>query len=172
MAVTFGELRNLVSRVDRVSIMFDDEALSYKNYTFVEQVPREYDRMLVKGIGAIDSEFPIKDDSRPLEIGGNEIDEERFMGRALEFWLSPMDAGLEEKGDGVEHVSVAERLANFMNRLDAFSREMDSTADDLDDEAGKWLHYAAADVGRALDEVDSAMEACAELFGAYSTWPE
>ena len=54
--ITFGELRNYLSRIDRLSICML-ETLKYDNYIFLKDVPDSYDDYYVYGIGMIDSEF-------------------------------------------------------------------------------------------------------------------
>lgn len=68
---TFGDVRRIVSRIDRVSMVQDD--MSYENFARVDDVPPKYDRMAVKGIGIIDSEFPAKGDLHPVEARENFI---------------------------------------------------------------------------------------------------
>lgn len=55
--ITFGELRRILSVVDRVSICME-ETLSYENYFCIRDVPHKFDEWYVCGIGGIRSEFP------------------------------------------------------------------------------------------------------------------
>lgn len=56
MDITFRELRNYLSKIDRLSICML-ETLKYNNYIFLRDVPDSYDDYYVYGIGMIDSEF-------------------------------------------------------------------------------------------------------------------
>ncbi len=60
----FGELRGYLSRIDRFSMCML-ETLEYKNYTFIENVPKSYDDFYVIGIGVIESEFC---EDSPIEL--------------------------------------------------------------------------------------------------------
>lgn len=52
----FKSLREKLSLIDRISIC-DKETMSYKNFITIKDVPKEYDRLYVYGIGMIESEF-------------------------------------------------------------------------------------------------------------------
>lgn len=52
----FKRLRERLSIIDRLSIC-DKETMSYKNFITIKDVPKEYDRLYVYGIGMIESEF-------------------------------------------------------------------------------------------------------------------
>lgn len=52
----FKRLREKLSLIDRISIC-DKERMSYKNFITIKDVPKEYDRLNVCGIGMIESEF-------------------------------------------------------------------------------------------------------------------
>lgn len=54
--IRFGELRTVISRIDRLSICMKD-TLQYENFDSILQVPEKYDDCLVYGIGMISSEF-------------------------------------------------------------------------------------------------------------------
>ncbi len=54
--ITFGELRDYLSCIDRLSICMK-ETLQYENFILLRDVPESYDRYYVYGIGIIDSEF-------------------------------------------------------------------------------------------------------------------
>jgi len=54
--ILFGEIRKYCSRLDRVSICMQ-ETLSYENYEWIQDVPKEYDNKYLYGFGVIDSEF-------------------------------------------------------------------------------------------------------------------
>lgn len=60
MNLKFKDLRNYVSRIDRISICLKD-TLQYENYCCMKDVPDKYDEYYVYGIGMIDSEV-IEDD--------------------------------------------------------------------------------------------------------------
>ena len=53
---TFGELRNILSRIDRLSIC-DRNTTKYRNFLRIEDVPERYDSLYVCGIGMAQSEF-------------------------------------------------------------------------------------------------------------------
>ena len=55
MNLKVKDLRNYVSRIDRISICLK-ETLSYENYSCMQEVPETYDDYYVYGIGIIDSE--------------------------------------------------------------------------------------------------------------------
>lgn len=54
--ITFGELRNYLSVLDRLSICML-ETSSYNNYMCLKEVPHTYDDYYVYGVGMIESEF-------------------------------------------------------------------------------------------------------------------
>lgn len=54
--ITFGDIREYCSRIDRISICMK-ETLTYQNYRFMNQIPHVYDRYYVYGFGMIQSEF-------------------------------------------------------------------------------------------------------------------
>ena len=58
MNLRFGELREYISVIDRVSIC-RQETLQYENYCFIKDVPAKYDELYVYGIGRIQSEFAV-----------------------------------------------------------------------------------------------------------------
>lgn len=53
----FGELRRMISAIDRVSICML-ETSQYENYLDIKDVPEKFNEMYVFGIGSTDSEFP------------------------------------------------------------------------------------------------------------------
>lgn len=55
--IKFGELRRMISVIDRVSICME-ETSQYENYLDIKDVPEKFDEMYVCGIGGINSEFP------------------------------------------------------------------------------------------------------------------
>lgn len=59
-AVTFGEIRAIVSRIDRVSICML-ETMAYENFRFISEVPHSYDGKYLYGFGLIESEFEGED---------------------------------------------------------------------------------------------------------------
>lgn len=65
--LTFANLRNYISKIDRISIC-DYHSMSYENYSFIARVPNKYDDWIVKGIGMIESEF-YKIDNKVLANG-------------------------------------------------------------------------------------------------------
>lgn len=73
-AITFGDIRNYCSRIDKVSTICMKETLTYQNYHFIEDVPHDYDRYYLFGFGMIESEF--EDEGKIL------------LKRCLEFMLS------------------------------------------------------------------------------------
>lgn len=54
--ITFGDLRNYLSRIDRLSICML-ETMNYENFIWLEDVPDTYNQYYVYGIGMIESEF-------------------------------------------------------------------------------------------------------------------
>ncbi len=54
--MTFGELRNVLSKNDHLSIC-DRETLKYRNFLRVTDVPKRYDSLHVCGVGMTQSEF-------------------------------------------------------------------------------------------------------------------
>lgn len=80
-AITFGDIRDYCSRVDKISICML-ETSAYQNYHFIKDVPHDFDRYYLYGFGVIDSEF---EDS--IEEGKMLFD------RCLEFVLSEQPRG-------------------------------------------------------------------------------
>ena len=58
--ISFGDLRQVLSRVDRLSI-FDKETLEYNNFETIQDVPASYDAFIVCGIGTTISDFHRKE---------------------------------------------------------------------------------------------------------------
>ncbi len=54
--IKFKDIRNLLSRIDKISIC-DKESLQYNNYFNINEVPESCDELYVHGIGIIDSEI-------------------------------------------------------------------------------------------------------------------
>lgn len=54
--MTFKELRNILSQIDRISVC-DRDTLKYRNFLRIEDVPKRYDSLYVCGIGMSQSEF-------------------------------------------------------------------------------------------------------------------
>lgn len=54
--ITFGEIRQYISRIDRVSICIKDTR-QYSNYNRIKYVPNSFDGLYLYGIGMIESEF-------------------------------------------------------------------------------------------------------------------
>ena len=55
--IKFKEIRECISRIDRISISFEDR--SYDNYFSIMDVPEgKYEEMYVYGIGMVQVEFP------------------------------------------------------------------------------------------------------------------
>lgn len=54
--MTFGELREYLSRIDRYSICMLETG-EYKNYVFLKTIPNDYDNLFVYGIGMREVEF-------------------------------------------------------------------------------------------------------------------
>ena len=53
--LTFGDVRDYASRIDRISICMA-KTLEYENYTYMDEVPHTYDDLYLHGFGMIDSE--------------------------------------------------------------------------------------------------------------------
>lgn len=67
MAIVFNELKQYISRIEKVSICFRDG--HYENYTLISDIPNgRYDRFYIYGIGMIDVEFPLDVYSKPTYI--------------------------------------------------------------------------------------------------------
>lgn len=56
MAIKFKDIRQYISKIDRVSICMQD-TLIYNNYRYIREVPHSYDECYLYGIGMIESEF-------------------------------------------------------------------------------------------------------------------
>lgn len=54
-ALTFGDIRPYMSRIDRISICME-KTLRYQNYEFIQEVPHEFDSLYLYGFGVIYSE--------------------------------------------------------------------------------------------------------------------
>ena len=83
----FKEIKRYISAIDRVSICMY-ETLRYENYRFIRRVPDKYDEYYVYGIGLIESEFEIEEDSVTAEVEGNEIGKGYFLSKCIEIMLS------------------------------------------------------------------------------------
>ena len=83
--IRFGELRSVISVIDRLSICMK-ETLQYENYETISQVPEKYDDYRVYGIGMICSEFPTP---------GKRVDLDPTL--CSEFPVSEKRADLEQK---------------------------------------------------------------------------
>lgn len=67
VAITFGEIKQYVSRTVRVSVCFRDG--KYDNYTMISDIADgQYDNLYVYGIGMADVEFPL-DVYKRLSVG-------------------------------------------------------------------------------------------------------
>lgn len=55
--ITFGDIREYCSRMDRISICLS-ETLEYQNYERMDLVPHDYNGLYLYGFGMITSEFP------------------------------------------------------------------------------------------------------------------
>lgn len=55
-AITFGEIRPFVSRLDRISVCMR-ETRAYENFERIRDVPHSYDEKYLRGFGMIESEF-------------------------------------------------------------------------------------------------------------------
>lgn len=54
--IKFKRIRGLMSTIDRIS-MLRAETLDYENFITINDVPKKYDHLYVRGVGLIDSEF-------------------------------------------------------------------------------------------------------------------
>ncbi|MCM1225478.1 MAG: hypothetical protein NC548_64640 [Lachnospiraceae bacterium] len=84
--ITFKEIRNYLSRIDRLSICMK-ETLSYENYLCMRDVPHTYDDYYVYGIGMIDSEF-YQPDRRKPEYFANGLFKDLALVSCIEVMLS------------------------------------------------------------------------------------
>lgn len=67
MAIKFKELKGYLSRVNRLSICFENG--HYDNYVLVSDIPEgKYDELYVYGVGMVDVEFPLDVYSEPIEL--------------------------------------------------------------------------------------------------------
>ena len=67
MAIKFGELRKYISRVEKLSICFEDG--HYDNYVLLSDIPEgKYDELYIFGVGMVDVEFPLDVYSEPEEL--------------------------------------------------------------------------------------------------------
>ncbi|MCI8417529.1 MAG: hypothetical protein HFI33_08575 [Lachnospiraceae bacterium] len=83
--IKFGELRNYISRIDRVSVCMKDD-FSYENFRYIREVPKSYDEYQVYGIGQIESEFLIAE-AFSFEIEGRQINKTMFLAPCIEIML-------------------------------------------------------------------------------------
>lgn len=87
----FKELRNVISKIDRLSICMI-ETYAYENYRFMRNVPEKYDDYYVYGIGMLESEFEIAE-AFEFEVKGNQINSELFFASCIEIMLSEKPKG-------------------------------------------------------------------------------
>lgn len=67
MAIKFGEIKKYLSRVNRISICFEDG--HYDNYVLLSDVPEGiYDEYYIFGVGMVDVEFPRDVYCEPKEL--------------------------------------------------------------------------------------------------------
>jgi len=67
MAIKFNELRKYISRVEKLSICYEDG--HYDNYVLPSDIPKgKYDELYVFGVGMADIEFPLDIYSDPQEL--------------------------------------------------------------------------------------------------------
>lgn len=83
----FKELRNYVSKIDRLSICRKED-LSYDNYRFMKDVPASYDEYYVYGIGMVESEFPAEWIYDPEEFESGKPNKDLIMASCLEVMVS------------------------------------------------------------------------------------
>lgn len=68
MAILFRELKQYISRVDRLSICFYDRDGDYENYSLLSDIPEgKYDSLAIYGVGTAFVEFPLDVYSNPCE---------------------------------------------------------------------------------------------------------
>ena len=97
MAIKFKELRKYISRVNRLSICFDDGY--YEDYHLISDIPEgKYDDLYLYGIGMVDAEFPKDVYATPTESETFNC-KEFFIGHALEIVLHTEDRGIERKNE-------------------------------------------------------------------------
>ncbi len=77
--LTFGDVRNYASRVDRISICMA-KTQEYNNYSRMQDVPHTYDNLYLHGFGMIESEAKGNDPAT--------ADQGLLMIPHLEFYLS------------------------------------------------------------------------------------
>lgn len=163
----FGDIRRLVSHLDRVSICLDDA--SYENFPRIGEVPAKYDRMAVWGLGIVESEFPAEGDLRPREAEENPIGGGMFIGRCIEFRLSR--PGPSARSVRAKLHSAASELDLVITGLEGKAREragwasedIANAAENLEDALGReGGRDAAGPLARALGDMESAACALAE----------
>ena len=80
--IKFKEIRECISRIDRISISFEDR--SYDNYFSIMDVPEgKYEEMYVYGIGMVQVEFPKEKEDESDSIAQSKCE----MLPALEIYL-------------------------------------------------------------------------------------
>lgn len=103
--ITFKELRNYLSRVNRLSICML-ETSGYENFLFLEDVPYTYDGYYVYGIGMIESEF-YKVGKCEYAVSGRR--EELVLMNCLEIVLSKEPKSVRVKRDREERKFLLEQ---------------------------------------------------------------
>ena len=86
-SLKFGEFRKYVSVIDRISICIR-ETQQYKNYRFIRDVPASCDSLFVYGVGMIESEFPVTEDTPESQIDGKRTDNNHFFAHCIEIVLA------------------------------------------------------------------------------------
>lgn len=67
MAIKYSELSKYISRVEKLSICFEDG--HYDNYVLLSDIPEgKYDELYIYGVGMVDVEFPLDVYSNPKEM--------------------------------------------------------------------------------------------------------
>lgn len=83
MAIKFGELRKYISRVEKLSICFEDG--HYDNYLLPSDIPDgKYDELYIFGIGMADVEFPVDVYSEQKELPQQMSLKDLYLGCSLE----------------------------------------------------------------------------------------
>ena len=149
--LTFGEIRPLISRLERISILNDD--MSYQNYASIRDVPvGAVDARPVKGIGYVEFvEFSKSEDAR-YPIGAKGESGDIFFADAMEFWL----------GDPGERSTVSGGLDALYCDLSSLCRQAWALSGEVGGDAGEKLEWCAGDLGNVLGMIEDVAKLLGE----------
>ena len=139
MAIKFKEIKKYLSRVEKVSICFEDG--HYDNYMLPSDIPEgKYDELYIFGVGMADVEFPMDVYNEPKEFPQRISLKEGFtLGCSLEIVVheEPRDINREQ-----ENVLTFGDLRNYLQIGRNFAIV---TKEDWAEECYEWRHEISED---------------------------